>query len=294
MSPNEEFDELVKKREKANKLFITGFLCIISILFLGAIVFLAILEELSYVYTIILVIMVPVLVILLCSWGFTSYYRNKKYKVIIFNQIMSEKGLTFVLNPEKDSNTISRDELDETLMCSVNNSVYSTNDLIYGKVDGFSLRSIDLDYYYMVSTGKSTIKVQIFLGRVYAIDLDFNKEDHLVIKEETSILKGKRIGDLKRIEFESMKFNKEYNVYSNDEQKAFYYIKPNIMEKIDSINDSFDGKLLIAIYGSRLYIGRYDNENKFEMSGISSISDLTSQLDEQINFIKLCIEAFKR
>ena len=108
----------------------------------------------------------------------------------------------------------------------------------------------DGKYYKRTITRK--IPREIYKG-LY-IEFPFHKENnsfiYVISNDFKSIVKNRINSYLsyfgERVELENMEFEKQYNVYSDNQVQARYILSLSLMEKIAKINDEFDNKKCIV------------------------------------------------
>lgn len=140
-----------------------------------------------------------------------------------------------------------------------------SNDYISATYKGHKLEMCDLHLTdtRVVSNGKTsrTEHVTVFRGPYMKIGYDKSISHPVIINERAFLFNGDRI------EMENEAFNKEYNVYCEDEHDAFYIITPHMMERIERVNGLADDKIFINFNNDGyLYIAIYNNHNSFEIS----------------------------
>lgn len=79
---------------------------------------------------------------------------------------------------------------------------------------------------------------------------DFNCKIHVVQKD----FKHKNKFDgFHKITLENVEFNNRFEVYTEDEETAFYLLTPSIIEKIIGLDIKNDGKLIFVFSNGKLY-----------------------------------------
>jgi hypothetical protein len=106
-------------------------------------------------------------------------------------------------------------------------------DFIKGSYLGVNCAGCDVLCTHTESNGKSSSTVTDFSGAVFSFVL--NKTAKVPVKacQASDFMKGNTI------EFESIEFNKVFNVYSQDPETAFYLITPPVMEAMLAIVKAF-------------------------------------------------------
>lgn len=120
----------------------------------------------------------------------------------------------------------------------------------------------------------STHYVTIFRGRWMIFD--FNKEFRAkvqIVQNGFRTAKRKRFFGKKetlfqKVELESETFNKEFQVYAQNEHDAFYIITPAFMERVQNLTAHNKGKMMFCFVGNRLHIAIHDNKDSFEPGSV--------------------------
>lgn len=94
-----------------------------------------------------------------------------------------------------------------------------------------------------------------------------------------------------KIEIENQDFNKEFDIFSEDELDAFRILTPHFVEKVEDLNNHISGDLLLCFRDNKLYIGINNNYDFFEYNKylIKNLEDIYikvfKELDSIVEFI---------
>ncbi len=69
---------------------------------------------------------------------------------------------------------------------------------------------------------------------------------------------------MKKVETESITFNKEFSVYADDEFEAFYLLDPSFIDNVEKLVRGKKHKIILCFVDNHLHIGVYDNQDFFE------------------------------
>ena len=141
--------------------------------------------------------------------------------------------------------------------------------------------------------------VTIFRGRWMIFD--FNKEFRANVQIAQKGFRtakrkrffGKKETLFKKVELESETFNKEFQVYAQNEHDAFYIITPAFMERIEGLAAQNKGKMMFCFVGQRLHIAIHDNKDSFEPGSVFKAIDeekATRKIREEIEVITQFID----
>ncbi len=149
---------------------------------------------------------------------------------------------------------------------------FNSNDLVTGTYKGVAFKQSDvlIEEETTDSEGNTSTST-IFMGRWMIFD--FNKEFRC---EMQMISKGffasKRKGGifarkenkLNKLEFENEEFNKQFKVYAQNQEEAFYLITPQIMDALLKLRSESKAPLMLMFTGGVLHIALQNNKDAFE------------------------------
>jgi len=152
-----------------------------------------------------------------------------------------------------------------------NQDRFHSEDMIDGVWDDVHFLCSDVKQEDVHTDSKGhTHTTTIFLGRFYKIDLPTTIKNQLIIRQKSLI---NVFGKKNLIETESIKFNNELNVYSEDKQEAFYILTPVFMEKLIELDNMFKDKISFSFTGNKLYIAINNGKDTFEISAMKDIDE---------------------
>lgn len=128
--------------------------------------------------------------------------------------------------------------------------------------------------------------------------VDFNKafKSSTYVFNDSGLLNflGGRSGT-SRVKLEDVVFEKEFEVYSEDQIEARYILTPTFMEKLKSLKRKTGGKMRIAFKNNKMYLAISSRDNLLEASlnqSMDSFEDLVIYY-EQLTFYFSIIEDLK-
>ena len=156
----------------------------------------------------------------------------------------------------------------------------------YGKFDGIKYEIIDSSF---IRTGKFTSYDWFFNGIIIRLEMNKKFNGCTVIRQD-SLLHNSPSSSLKHTVLEDVKFEKDFDVFTNDEVEARYLITPSFIEKINKINMiiSFSASFYsCSFYQGYLFIAL----NKAKLLNIFN-SNYSQMADNIISILSL-IDYFK-
>jgi len=159
---------------------------------------------------------------------------------------------------------------------------YSSNDYISAKYKNINIEQADVhieeEHESTDSDGHTTTTWEtLFKGRWMIFD--FNKNFKANIQVCQKGFGNSRINNwgnklkYKKVMMEDQLFNKKFRIYAQSEHEAFYILTPSLMEKIQSLTNTIDGKILLCFIDNKLHVGIQNNEDSFEHSIFKKINE---------------------
>lgn len=195
------------------------------------------------------------------SYG--AYYKENVVAGLLRETL---ENVTFEVN-----NGIPEETVRATGMMAHGNR-YSSNDLITASYHGVGFVQSDVCIEQESTDSKgNTSTTTVFRGRW--ITLSFNKEFayDLQVKSSsfsaasfTSRLFTRKEERRDRVKMENEAFNKEFQVYAQNEQEAFYILTPHLMESLLTLRTTLKAPLMLMFTGGVLHIAVYNNKDAFE------------------------------
>ncbi len=147
---------------------------------------------------------------------------------------------------------------------------YHSNDFVKGEYKDveFSQADVFIEEEHRDSDGDSTYVI-VFRGRwmtfefpkKFAFKLEVVQRGFCGAVVPKSSKTGKRI---KRIETESITFNKLFNVYAEDGFEMFYILTPDIIERIEELASNPKSRVILCFVDNKLHVGLHNNTDAFE------------------------------
>ena len=185
-------------------------------------------------------------------------------KIVILDSLEKVfKNITYLPNEEMDYYKIANTNM------MYMGDYYHSNDYIKGEYKNinFELADVEIEDEYTDSDG-DTHRITIFQGQWFIFDFNKSFKSDIQVCEKTfgnAKRKNKKYeSKFKKVELESLEFNKKFNVYAKEEIEAYYILTPNMMERILNVNEKIKGDLLFCFIYNKLHIGLYNNRDLFE------------------------------
>lgn len=152
------------------------------------------------------------------------------------------------------------------------------DDRFIGTYKGVPIDIIEAEY--IRGSGKNSTTV--FKGLCIKLDMNKNFKGHTVLMEDTMFHKSP-LSHLRHTELEDIKFEKRYDVFTDDEVEARYILTPTFMEKLAGIKMAFRCKAVrCAFYQGQLLIAMKPTKDLF------SLGSLVKPVTDTKQFQQLC------
>ncbi len=152
---------------------------------------------------------------------------------------------------------------------------FKSYDYLGGKIDGIDFRSSDVHLQerqvYTDSKGRrKTRYVTYFKGRVFEFDFHKKLEHRLQVLERYRPLDGHKY---KKVELESIDFNKKFKTYATDPHTAFYVLTPHFMEALMKVEKNHPGRIGFSFFDEKLRFAINNNKSSFAIYPIVKIDE---------------------
>lgn len=223
--------------------------------------------------------------------------KAKQYKLDFKYQIIGTALKEFGedLRIEPDSGISERDFVDSFLFTKRPDR-YSTEDLVYGKIDKTQIHFAEVHAEYKTETqtknGRQTHWHDIFKGIIFCADFNKNFSGLTVVRPKgfgASIGKwfSKNVfGNKDIVELENVEFEKAFVTESADQVEARYILTPSMMEKLLELNEYANSSISVSFIWSNVYIAFPLNHNYFEAPIFKSLLN-ADVLEEDLNILRL-------
>ena len=149
---------------------------------------------------------------------------------------------------------------------------FKSEDLLTGIYEGVRFQSADVRVKKWRRSGKSSVLVTVFLGRVY--EFEFNK----AFKQDMLIAQPRHFRPFEGwmvIKTESKKFNDHLKVFARCHHEALYILTPHFMESLLVLDQKYHEKIVFSFINKKLYIGINTNKDAFDLKKFTPISRKT-------------------
>jgi len=291
----EKMDKFNNLKKKSERLVAIGG----GTILIGGIVYLLLLSWLgeNSAFFAFLIIVTGVIVAIIGGVEFSKL--KKKFKFEVLSTFFSEAipGITYLPNQG-----LSQPDVYATEFLKRADRFYS-EDMLQGKLDEVDFLSSDVKleerHVQHTKNGTRVYYVPYFIGRVFKFTFNKPFDGYLQVLEGGSPLSNRKF---KKVELESVDFNKKFKTYSTNELSAFYVLTPDIMEAIFELEKRNPGRIGLSFSEENLYIAINNGKDTFEIKMFKKIDDLMMDgfkrdllvIKDFIHTLKLNTKIFKK
>lgn len=164
---------------------------------------------------------------------------------------------------------------------------YSSNDYTVAKYKDipFSQADVHIEEEHTDSDGDTTYST-LFRGRY--ITFDFNKKfDKKLLVASKNFSAEKCDKTFRKIELESIDFNRQFVVYAQNGFEAFYLLDPAVMERIEKLANLYRGNVMVCFSDNKIHIAINNNTDSFEPASSKTPIDEKAEFNKVMNDIKV-------
>ena len=233
--------------------------------------------------------------------GLFSMLQAKKQKKLdikaeIMNEALSEVFTDCYYSLEekikaetvRDSGLIDEWNLDTDSYDMKKRFEYRGNDYFKGKYKGHEIECSDVDitkYFTVIDTDEDGNQEEredfetSFKGiwMICKLEKSLGTMIRVREKEDTPIIFIKIVGKRKQVksdvETENTSFNEQFQVLTDNPQKAFYVLTPHFMEHILSADNKANGRILLSFSNDKVHIAIHNRKDSFEIKKGSEIKE---------------------
>lgn len=166
---------------------------------------------------------------------------------------------------------------------------YSSEDYLKGTINGRAFESADIHLQDVRSNGKSTTVVTVFRGRFFMIDATHGFKEDVYIMPNRSWFFGFQDG-MKKVDLESIHFNRSFDVFSKDDHSVFYLMTPRFMEKIEAFS-KVARRTMFGFTKNRIYVAIDTRKDAFDLSMYKPVDDsFIEDIKKEVTLIEELIE----
>ena len=199
-----------------------------------------------------------------------SDFRHEA-KTLILDEVLSSifDEVTYEANAGLDKTLLKNSEL-----YTMGNE-FSSNDLIRGKYQGIQFETSDIHLVEVTHTDKSTTRTTLFLGQWYIFDFFKKFDGYIQIRDKEDRLFKRSYKPVSffssrpkanRIKMDHPDFNQVFDVYTSDDQEAFYILTPHFMDALLKLNDVANCEVVVGFVDNQLHVLVNNNKNAFEIN----------------------------
>ena len=227
----------------------------------------------------------------LCWWASRPVKKYKSsVKSIIFPNVFSFFGSDFKYS-EQSSLTVHA--LKPSDIIPSYDKEY-TEDYVKGSYEGVGIRLMEAKMTETRGTGKNRRTVTVFKGIFILLDMNKNFSGKTILKKDAGKIgnwfSGK-FNHLENVALEDPVFEKQFEVYSNNQVEARYLLTTSFMERLLRLSDLLGSNhIQCSFYDDKLLLMVPSSYNRFETSSIYVPATFVGDINTILSEMKLIFE----
>ncbi len=137
---------------------------------------------------------------------------------------------------------------------------FHTEDYLSADYNGIHFEQADVTVQYHTS-GKNSHTTTYFKGRMFAFDFPYKNVSSVRCISNTFMYKAN--SNNKKVKLESSMFNRIFKTDAFYEHDAFYFLTPQMMERIEALNARY-GNIAVHLMGNKLFVGINMHSDAFD------------------------------
>ncbi len=209
-----------------------------------------------------IIIVVCVLGLFLLMKGGNLQKRLKMlYKETFVRQMLQEHFQDVYYNWEQGMDQML---IKSSGICKLGNRYYS-EDYINAVYRGIRFQQADVTIQYHTSSGRSSHTTTYFRGRMFCFEYPTKRSSAVQIFSSNFLYAGQPASGVqnRKLQLESVGFNKQFKVKAMSEHDAFYILTPQMMERIQALKNKYGGITMVFDSGY-LMVGLNTNMDSFD------------------------------
>ncbi|HBF68552.1 MAG TPA: hypothetical protein DDW20_04440 [Firmicutes bacterium] len=295
MDKLKEFEQIRIQRAKKAKLFLGlgfGFLGL-AIILLTLSFLLAL--EIEYTYILLMfalavligaggIVLLIVAAIYCAKWS--NFFKNEVVKQLMINEY---PNCTY--SPSKG---IDKEIFFEPAFFR-RPDIYNSSNYLYAFYENVKIESADYLLQDRSRDSKGHVHYNTYAkGRFLRLSFCRSFKNTVKVTEKSGLFNFNFSTQYKKVELESVDFNKKFLTLSTDDQAAFFILTPQIQEEMLRLEKCFSGGIYFCFIENHLFIAINNNASSYSSNIFRPLSgDSLKKIIDEINIPKRFIDAFK-
>ncbi|MBQ9609553.1 MAG: DUF3137 domain-containing protein [Lachnospiraceae bacterium] len=181
---------------------------------------------------------------------------KRLYKETFVVQLLSERFNDVVYDWEKGLNL----DFIRSFKVVRQGNRFKTEDYLCARYNGVRFEQADVTIQYH-SSGKNSHTTTYFKGRMFVFD--FPSKNVASVRVFANSFMYRASSNNKKVNLENVDFNKRFDTDAFYEHDAFYFLTPQMMERIESLNNRY-GKVAVHLMGNKLFVAINMSSDAFD------------------------------
>ncbi len=169
-----------------------------------------------------------------------------------------------------------------------------TEDYIRGSYEGVGIRLMEAKMTETRGSGKSRRTVTVFKGIFILLDMNKNFSGKTILKKDAGKIGNwftDKFNKLENVALEDPVFEKQFEVYSNDQVEARYLLTTSFMERLLKLSDLLGSSgIQCSFYDDKLLLMVPSSYNRFETSSIYVPATFVGDINTILSEMKIIFE----
>ena len=165
-------------------------------------------------------------------------------------------------------------------VCRLGNR-YHTEDYLNAVYHGIRFQQADVTIQYHTSNGKNSHTTTYFQGRMFCFEYPAKQSLAVQVFTKNFLYAGDPGGQrgLRKLQMESVGFNKDFTVRAQSDHDAFYILTPQMMERLGALKNKY-GNVTLVFDRGYLMVGLNTRMDSFD-------ADLKKPIDYQKEVVRM-------
>jgi hypothetical protein len=226
------------------------------------------------------------------SWAYMPAKRYKaSVKSIVFPEIFRFFGPDFTFSEESP---LSAQDLEPSSIIPSSYERERREDYVKGAYKDVSIELFESHLTRTVGSGKSRREQTLFQGMFILLDMNKNFAGKTIVKRDQGMLGNwisNKVGKLENVRLEDPVFEKEFEVYGDDQIEARTLLTTSFMERLLQLSKLFkNAKIEASFYNDRLLLKIPSPDNRFETSSIYKPATFTDDIETILTEMQVIFE----
>lgn len=168
-------------------------------------------------------------------------------------------------------------------------TIAPSEDYVTGSYRGVEVEMMETQLIKQINLGKGRrYPRKIFQGIIIRLEMNKSFNSHTIVEQDSGFIKNwfkkmRHKSMFKKVKLEDTVFEKQFEVYSNDQVDARYLLSPSFMNRLTKLQNVFDGsEIKASFYGKSLLMMIASKADRFEPTSAFKAFDLRKDVEKTV------------